>query len=372
MLVTVSFVAVAIALAWKSYQSLRAPHSLPLRWLTICLACTAIAYPLGSEYGVELLNGAFVVGAAKIVSDVLVMGMTFTILVFYLYSAGNSPSTRRRVRWETVGFVGATAVVLTAAFTAPDQGVLPSTFKGVDMTTPRVLTFYVGLGLYMIYTLSAAGFRTCRYARMSSGIEAAALWTATAGLAGTVAASAVRSGFTFVRAVGGTVPDRVTTASQWLLTASIPVFVFGVSWPGLRAGWAAGRLRFGHRRTYRKLEPLWSLLSSAYPDTVLPATGRRGAVRYVRQLIECRDGMIRIGPRLGVASDIEAMATEELAPEELALRLRRAVDDVHRGQAGPLRQAPLSVTKHTRTEAEEVRRLVAVSEALRLLPAGTR
>lgn len=367
MLVTVSFVAVAVALAWKSYQCLRAPHSLPLRWLTKCLACTAVAYPLGADDGIELVDGAFVVGAAKLVSDVLVMGMTFTILVFYLYSAGDSTRTRRRVRRETVGFAGATAVVLAAAFAAPHHAVLRSTFEGADMTVPQVLTFYASLGLYMVYTLSAAGVRTYRYARMSSGIDAAALWTATAGLAGTVLASGVRSGFTFVRAAGAAVPDGITMASEWLLTASIPVFVLGVSWPGLRAGWAAGRLWFGHRRIYRGLEPLWRLLSSAYPDTVLPAAGRRGAVRYVRRVIECRDGMIRIGPRLGVDSDVVVMA-----PEELALRLRRAVDDVHRGHTGPLCQAPLAVTQYSRTEAEEVRQLVAVSEALRMLPAGTR
>jgi hypothetical protein len=367
MLVTVCFAALAVALAWKAYQCLRAPHSLPLRWLTKCLACAAVAYLLTAEGEGGIVDRAFMVGTAKAISDVLVMGMTFTILVFYLYSAGDSMMTRRRVRREAVGLAGATTVILTAALTAPQHAVLRSTFGGADMTTPQVLTFYAGLGLYMIYTLSAAGVRTYRYARMSSGIDAAALWTATAGLAGTVACTAVRCGFTFVRAVGATVPDGITMASQWLMTASVPVFVLGVSWPGLRAGWAAGRLWFDHRRIYRNLEPLWSLLSSVYPDTVLPATGRRGTVRYVRRVIECRDGMIRIGPRLGVES-----GSGDMKPEELALRLRSAVDDIRCGCTGALCQAPLAVTKYNRTEAEEVRQLVAVSEALGQLPAGPR
>jgi hypothetical protein len=316
-----------------------------------------------------LLDDAFTVGTAKFVSDVLFMGMSFTTLVFYLYSAaGENARARRRVRREAAGFAGATTVVLAAAVAAPGQAVLASTFADADMAVPQVLAFYLGLGLYMIYALTVAGVMTCRYARLSKGIDAAALWTATAGLAGSAVFTSVRSGLVCARAAGATVPDGITVASAWLLAASLPVFVLGVSWPGIRAGWVSTRLWFHHRRVYRGLEPLWRLLSSVYPDTVLPAAGRRNTVRYVRRVIECRDGLLRISPHLGIDSDIQFMA-----PAELALRLRHAVDRIQEGgSADPLLKVPVAVTRHSGTEVEEVCQLMAVSEALRLLPADAR
>ncbi|ATM24576.1 hypothetical protein SMD44_p10077 (plasmid) [Streptomyces alboflavus] len=360
------FVALAAAMAWKSYQRTRAPDNPCLRWLTRCLGCAAAAFPLSVQEGRQLVDGVFVAGTAKLLQDVLVLAMCLAILVFYLYSAGEGPAVRQRVRREIVVFAGVVTVVMTTALTSPHRAVLHSEFHDADMTAPQALTFYGGLGMYMLYALSAAGLRTFRYARMSRGPDAVGLWTVTAGLVGMVATTAARSLFMLLRAGGVTVSDGLTIATGWMLVFSTPVFVLGLIWPGLRAGYAAGRLRLEHRRVYHRLEPLWRLLSSAYPDMVLPGTGRGTAFRYARRVIECRDGLIRIGPRIGTGPPADAME-----PRELARRLQRAADDIHSGNTDPSRTEPLAVTKHLRSEAEEIRHLVAVSEALRLLPAGT-
>ncbi|MFD0413507.1 MAB_1171c family putative transporter [Streptomyces sp. NPDC127108] len=364
--------ALAVATVWKLYQVCRAPRSLPLRWLTLCLACAAVPYLLTSEGGRSGVDGALGVGAAKLVADILFLGMSYCLMVFYLYSADDGPSTRRRVRLEGLGLLGFVGGITVAAATAPRDSALRSSFQGADMTIPQVAAFYLGLGVYLMYAYIVSCRRTRRYARMSSGHEAVGLWLATAGLLGHIGSTAVRSGFAVVRTQGVAVPDWLTLTSSVVLVVSTPVFVLGVTWPGAHSRLTAWRVRRRHRRVHRQLEPLWLLLSTAYPDTVLPDTarGRRAHRAYTRRVVECRDGLVRISPQLRHAAPAEP-ALESLAPEDLALRLRRAAKDVRDGHAGPQHGTPLCLPlcmPHAGDREADVQQLVTLSRALRALP----
>ncbi|MFI6645708.1 MAB_1171c family putative transporter [Streptomyces sp. NPDC050504] len=354
------------ATLWKLYQLVRAPRNLPLRWLTYCLGCVTGTYALSTYAGQRIVDSAVTVGTAKVVQDVMAMATCFTLLVFYLYSAEYSAAIRRRTRREALVFCGAVALVVAAAVSAPRHAVLHSTFEEAVMTVPQVLVFYLGIGLYMCYALTGAGLRTHHYARMSNGAAATGLRVATVGLAVMVVCTAVRAVFALIRLGGGSVPDRLTLYTAVVLASSTPVFVAGVTWPGVHAYCAACRLRHAHRRAYRQLEPLWHLLSSAFPDIVLPRTGRGGGAtfRYARRIIECRDGLLRIGPHLA-----ESPAAGAVEPTELASRLRRAAGDVHRGRAATASGTPLWVMGGSGGEADDVQYLVVLSQALRTLPA---
>ncbi|WP_405656279.1 MAB_1171c family putative transporter [Streptomyces sp. RK9] len=360
--------ALAIATAWKLYQVSRAPRSLPLRWLTLCLACAAVPYLLISDSGRAGVDGALGDGAAKLLADVLFLGMSYCLMVFYLYSADEGPATRRRVRLEGLGLLGFVAVITIAAATAPRDSALRSSFEGADMTIPQVAAFYLGLGVYLMYAYIVSCRRTHRYARMSSGHEAVGLWLATVGLLGHIGATAVRSGFAVVRTQGVAVADWLTLSSGVLLVVSTPVFVLGVTWPGAHSRLTAWRVRRHHRRVHRQLEPLWLLLSTTYPDTVFPAParGRRAHRAYTRRVVECRDGLVRISPHLRREIPAEP-ALESLAPEDLAERLRRAANDVRGGHAGPPSGTPLRLP-HVGDREADVQQLVTLSRALRALP----
>jgi hypothetical protein len=56
-----------------------------------------------------------------------------------------------------------------------------------------------------------------------------------------------------------------------------------------------------HRRMHQELTPLWTALSTAYPELVLNqaqagSTWRRTPEQRYRRLIECRDGLVRLRP----------------------------------------------------------------------------
>ncbi|MEI5101845.1 MAB_1171c family putative transporter [Streptomyces sp. PmtG] len=361
---TLFFVVLPCAAVWKLYQLSRTPESRPLRWLTLCLSCAAASMAMPGS--TPTLDAAFGTGTAKLLLNVLTLGMTCCLMVFYLYAVGEGPATRRRARREATVLLVVCGALTADAVTAPDDAVLRSTFESADMTVPQVGAFYGTVGLYMLYTLVVSGCRTRRYAHLSHGSAAVGLWTATAGLVGMVVSTGCRTGFVAHRAAGGGVPHWLTVATGTLLLFSTPVFVLGVTWPGARSRAAAWRLWLRHRRAYRELEPLWRLLSAAFPGTVLPETARRGGPvhrRYARRVVECRDGLVRIGPHLGGGN------VEPPSAGELAVRLRRAAAAVRGGRAESRPVAPLAVP-WLGDRGAEVEELVALSRALRALPGG--
>ncbi|KUF18789.1 MAB_1171c family putative transporter [Streptomyces silvensis] len=365
---TAFFVVLAVATVWKIHQLRRRPENRPLRWLTLCTGCAAMSMAMPGA--TESMDGVLGTGAAKLMLNALTLGMTYSLMVFFLCSADDGPATRRRVRAEGAVLLGVLGFLALDALTAPGHAVLHSTFEDADMTVPQVAAFYLCVGLYMLHTLAVAGRRTHRYARRSSGPEAIGLWITTGGIAGLFVSTGWRAGFVAVRIWGVAVPRWLTLGTGILLAVGYPVFVLGVTWPGARSRIAAGRLWFRHRRTYRQLEPLWRLLSSAYPDTVLPDArrGRRTVHRrYARRVVECRDGLVRISPRLRSGGP----APECLTTADLAARLRQAAEAARGGgQAEPRPGTPLAVSPGGDDREAEVQHLVALSLALRALPEG--
>ncbi|MEW2526441.1 MAB_1171c family putative transporter [Streptomyces sp. NPDC047071] len=367
MFFTILFVVLAAETAWKFHQLSRAPQNRGVRWLTLCVVCAVATYALAIRHGTQGIDGTFGVGTAKLLMDTLFMGMTYSLMLFYLYSTGDTPAVRRRARRERVGFLAAVTGIVATAVAPPHHTVLHSTFEDADMTVPRAALFYLGIGLYALYALAASCRRTHRFARMSSGAEAVGLWTASAGLLGLAASTGIRSVFVVVRSQGGAVPAWLSVSTGILLVVSLPAFVLGVTWPGVRSRCAAWRLRREHRRIHRELKPLWRLLSSVYPDTVLPRAGRggRAGFRYARRVIECRDGLVRISPHL---SSVEPVL-ESMAPKVLAERLHHAAEAVRRGQVPSRPGTPLALSRNGDTA--EVEQLVVLSRALHALSAPT-
>ncbi|MFI8932580.1 MAB_1171c family putative transporter [Streptomyces sp. NPDC053474] len=361
MYLTVFFIVLAAA-GWKSYQLARAPRNQTLRWLTLALVCATGVYPLVLptwSISVDTLVG---IGTAKILADVLFMAMTFSLMIFCLYSADGGSAARRRARMEGVAFLVVVGAIVGTTVPLRDH---ESLYGGGEARMPVLLVAaYIAAGMYVTYTLTVSCRKTWRYARMSHGAEAAGLWVATAGLVGMVAFTTVSTGLDFNLFTQHPVATELGRASAVVLMTSIPLFVIGVTWPGARSRYAACRLWLFHRRAHRELEPLWRLLSTAFPETVLPDTGwgRRDVHRsYARRVIECRDGLVRVSPYLlGPGQALSALTS---CPQDLAVRLTDAVKAVRRGESSPHHDTPVTLLPDS-DHATEVGQLLAVSNAL--------
>jgi len=99
------------------------------------------------------------------------------------------------------------------------------------------------------------------------------------------------------------------TAAPLIALLGIVVFLAGVGYPAAVMRMRAARVYARHYRLHRQMAPLWDELHRAYPQDALtrvPAPRWREALspwgvhrRYYRRVIECRDGLVRISPRIG-------------------------------------------------------------------------
>lgn len=350
----VFFGVLAAAVFWKVFQLAHAPRNAPLRAVTLCLLCAVLSYPLAMPAGSTGFDGIAGNGAAKLMQNVLLLTTVYFLMCFYLYSATDSRAGRRRARWEGLAAGLVIVVVAAAALSGPHQA-LAGSFATADMTIGRVAVFYLVAGLYLMYAAAAAFWWTQRYARLSQRPHATGLWLTATGLALMAGACAVRSVFVVIRSQGGSVPPALTGAIALLLMVAIMLFTVGVSYTGARSRLAAFRVWRRRRRLYRRLQPLWLLLTEACPDRVmLPASASRPDRwsvhrRYHRRVVECRDGLVSISPYLHGPAD-PSNTVAQLA----AQRIHNAV--------GP--GTTLFTVPRQRSAEADVEQLVALSDAL--------
>ncbi|MCX4549639.1 MAB_1171c family putative transporter [Streptomyces sp. NBC_01500] len=357
------------AFVWKLYQLKRSPHDAPLRCVTLCLLCAVLSYPLampGGAAGVETVAGH---GTARLMQNVLLLLMMYFLMCFYLYSA-EGPAGRTRARREAIVVAVVTVAVTAVAETAPHK-VFAGSFTSADMTIPQAAFFYGGAGLYLMYALGMAGKWTRRYARMSRRPHSTGLWMAAVSLTAMAGACALRAVFVVILWAGGSVPKPLMVGVAFLLTALILLFVAGFTYSGARTRMASLRLWLRHRRDYRRLTPLWELLSEAYPENVLRAASpavldrwrARGVHRrYHRRIVECRDGLVDISPYLVDGGGGETV--RNLDPAEFASLLRQAAARVGQDDRTPRRAVPLPMALGN-DRRSDVTQLIAVSDALR-------
>ncbi|MGN5380970.1 MAB_1171c family putative transporter [Streptomyces lasalocidi] len=123
-----------------------------------------------------------------------------------------------------------------------------------------------------------------------------------------------------------------------------------------------------HRRTYRRLRPLWQLLHEAFPEDALhrepvgkwreDLTVRGVHRRYYRRVIECRDGLVRVSPYLAL-QDVRDGGT----PEVLVGHLRSALRSQAAGEPAPTQAIAVALPGEDSLDAD-ARQLVALSDAL--------
>ncbi|MFF3767044.1 MAB_1171c family putative transporter [Streptomyces sp. NPDC001922] len=362
-----------LALAWKASQLVRAPHDRLLQAVTYCLVCATLSFPLGHPAVTRIADGALGAGTAKLLQNVLLFGTVYWLMCFYLHSVADQEKGRRRARLELIP-MGGTAVLITLAMAATPPGERGHVYTTADMEVAGVAAFYSLAGLYLCYALGMALWWTWRHARRSAGPLARGLWLVAIALAAMVAASAVREALVVVRWFGGDVPLVIILGAKFLLDAvAIPFFVIGVLYPGTANRLRAVRQWWRHRRVYHRLAPLWAALHEAFPeDAFEPAvdSGLRGMPRrrlgthrrYYRRVIECRDGLVRLSPRLAELGSLGA-PLDELPREVIAGHLRKALRAHAAGDPAPPRAVPIALPGSDSMN-DDVRQLILLSDAI--------
>jgi Family of unknown function (DUF6545) len=170
-----------------------------------------------------------------------------------------------------------------------------------------------------------------------------------------------------VRWAGGVMPHGVLMVAIAVILVGIVTFLVGFAYPAAVMRLAALRVWLQHRRAYRRLGPLWTLLHQRFPQDALarvPASRLGDALRlrgvhrrYYRRVIECRDGLVRISPYLGPAE------------QPLAERVRAGLRAHAAGTPVPARAVAVAIPAGEGLDAD-VRELVALADALRSVPAG--
>ncbi len=287
--------------------------------------------------------------------------------------AGNKRARRELIPLASaIGF----ATLAMAITPGPERA---HTYATANMREPGVALFYLAAGLYLVYGLVLALWWTSRYIQVSNEPLRTGLRLVAAALTAMVLMGSLREILTVMRWADGSVPASLIAGAKLLLDLAIPLFVAGILYPAATTRWMTGRLWAHRRRMYRRLTPLWTALHEAFPEDSLhrtPTGGWRDALRvrgihrrYYRRAIECRDGLVRISPYL---AELEAPteSSAALPPGRAAVHLRQALAAYAAGAPVPGRAIAVALPGGNDLD-DDVRQLVALSDALRTYQEGT-
>lgn len=356
-----------LAVLWKVYQLFQAPQDRALRAVTFCLLCTAGSFSTGLPAENHALNALGGTGAASLASNVLLLCAVYWLLSFYLHSATDRQRASRRARLEAVPLAVA-VIVITLATIATPAAVRGRPYGTADLHTPQVSVFFIAAQLYLVYAFATTAWWTGRYARMSQKPVTIGLWMTASSLVSMAAANTLRIAMDLIAWHGSAVPAGLNQSVAMLFALAVPAFVVGLSYPGVMLRLAGFRIWRQHRRTYRRLRPLWQMLHEAFPEDALhrepvgkwreDLTVRGVHRRYYRRVIECRDGLVRVSPYLAL-QDVRNGAT----PEVLAGHLRSALRSQAAGEPAPTQAIAVALPGEDSLDAD-ARQLVALSDAL--------
>jgi len=363
------------ALAWMLWLVARSPGDVR-RWaVTGLVAGWSIAYPFGiaASGGVEFLG----VDAmnARYVQHALLLVAAYSLVCFFQFSALEPALARGRAIRDGVVLAVALVILTVANIMIPaDLRVPAATVTSTPGEGPVGVTsiaiFYIAANSYLLYAFAAAGLWTRRYARGAEPRLRRGLRIASVGLLGISLAGATFVASNVSRWAGTPAPPPVVITSIFLLLLGIVLFIVGMAYPTVKTRMAALRVWRRHRRAYRRLRPLWTVLNEQFPQDALnrvPASRWRDALtlrsvhrRYYRRVIECRDGLVRISPYLaGLGADPAELAD----PQRLAGQLSDALRAHAAGEAVSSQAIAIALPVEDSLESD-VDRLIELSQAV--------
>lgn len=357
-----------LVLALLIYLMVRAPRNVPLRMVTVMIACWGVGYIIGLYAN----NGDPFLGLGplglRLIQHLLLATAAYCLVTFYLFSALDAEAARRKAFEQAMPLAVAAVIMTIATVTIPPSvrvaaAELPAGRVGGPVSVTGVAVLYLTVNLYQLYAFFTSLVWTRHYARGAEPRLRRGLGLTSIGLAAIVLALASFAAANLVRWAGGVFPHLLMVAGIVLILSGIMVFLAGVAYPAALMRLAASRIWLQHRRVYALLGPLWTVLHQEFPEDALhrvPANGWRDRLglrgvhrRYYRRVIECRDGLVRVSPYLATSTD-----------GTLAERLRTGLHAHAAGLPAPTRAIGVAIPTTDGLDAD-VHELVELSQALR-------
>ncbi len=294
-----------VALAYKIPPLIRDPRSATRRALAAMLACLVWA-PAANTPNVyvridELLG---VPNIARLIAHYGIIGFAVSVQLLLLHWTVADPP--RRSTWFRLLAAGAAATAMAAFFTlAPLDITLTSEFTiryGDAPWMAEYMMVYLG---YFVIALADILRLSWRFARLTrQRYLRIGLRLVGSGAVFGLAYCVEKAFYIGARNAGWEpIPADVQQQMSPLLTGPGCVLILiGFTIPSWGPKVAAAGAWLRRLRTYRRLFPLWELLSRATPEIALdPGHTRRGAVRdieyrLVRLVVEIRDGWLALRP----------------------------------------------------------------------------
>ncbi|MGW0702186.1 MAB_1171c family putative transporter [Streptomyces sp. NPDC002867] len=305
----------SVGALWKGIDLARAPHNRVLRFLVACLLLLLGGEVLSFPEVNSAFDAASAVGVGKVAFNAIYMsGLCALILFFTCAARGADEAYRRHLRIHT-GLLAGTLIALALSMAATPAGLRAHSLRTPHMAEPAIASFYVIGNAYFIYAYLTAGWWTLRYARKAAQHLGIGLRITALGLLGLTVSSADRMLLVLLRIGEPGSHEGFNTVNWSLSNWSMGIVLTGICYSASVQLLARLRSMSRHRRMYHELTPLWTALTTAYPELVLDrAPARRRwrhrrrtyEQRFYRRLIECRDGLLRLSPYLAhIAPDTD-------------------------------------------------------------------
>lgn len=365
----------SIGVLWKGIDLARAPHSRVLRFLVASLLMLLGGEILSFSEANGAIDAATAVGVGKVAFNGIYMSGLFALILFFASSTRDTDAAYRRRLRINVGLLAGALMALMISIIAT-----PATMRGHSLDTPymaepAIASFYIIGNAYFVYAYLASALWALRYGRRASRHLGLGLRTMALGLLGLTIASVNRMILVVLRIDEPGSHEVLNTVNWSISNWAMGSVLIGICYSACVQLISRLRSIVHHRRMHQELTPLWTVLTSAYPELVLnqaPAGSkwhrlhqrRTHEQRFYRRLIECRDGLVRLSPyltRVAPDADLARGPTDRLArhiTEALALKPTAEGPDTELSAARVASPASNDL-------GADARELIAISHALR-------
>lgn len=367
-------VVLGIGLLWKGVDLARAPHDRVLRLLVACL----LLLPSGEVLSIPEVNTAIdkatAVGVGKVAFNGVYMLGLFALNLFFASSMrGTDGAYRRYLRLHTCLLAGV-LIALVISMIATPAAMRGHSLGTPYMAEPTIALFYIIGNAYFVHAYLASGRWALRYARKATQHLGFGLRIMALGLLGLTVTSVDRMILVVLRIREPGSHEAFNTVNWSMSDWAMGITVTGICYSASVQLFTRLRSMAHHQRMYHELTPLWTALTTAYPELVLdrPPAGPRWSLlrqgrtyeqRFYRRLIECRDGLVCLSPfltRVASGTDLAHAPADQLARHiTRALALKPTTESPHIELSAVRVAAPAGGDLEA-----DARELIAISQAL--------
>lgn len=302
----VALVVFATALCWRLDQIRRRGGGLQAVAMTCSVTALTLAFVVANGPVSQTLDDWMFVGAARFcLYGLMALGVAALIIVFFY--PGSTVTRERRAGVEAIPLVAA-LIGLRVSLEFIPTDMRTASMSQWTLTSWGYALFYLIACLYLAYGLLACLRSIGRYLVLAQGYLRTALIVLLVGLGFLALASVMQIFYVLGNATGLVNLPWMLTASRWLAVLGLVGFLIGISFPMARAKWHGLSAARRRRRAAAELLPLWTLVTDAVPQVVLPVTGRLTPTALLhRRVVEIRDAITQLGPFLPRAFDYASL-----------------------------------------------------------------